>query len=289
MPEDCTPEQLTADRLIDRLGDLPAAPVVLSKALRLTSNLQSNTKDLVRSLSADQSLSAKVVRLSNSPLYARMRAVLSLDEAIRVLGFSQLKSIIITASTFRMFEKCEHAQIATDLWHHSLSTAIGARLVARKSGQVDKEEAYLAGLLHDIGKLVLLKLAPNAYEDIIEKVKSTEQPFMSVEFHELGFSHIDVGESLLTKWQFPSQIIAGVADHHRVILSQRPSSLQLSRIVRLADSISRYIGTSFYEPYKNDLENTVYVGPKELTVDELISLRCEAESQYLDELNHVHQ
>ena len=279
----------TVDRLIERLGDLPAAPVVLSKALRLTQDLQADIKDLVRSLSADQSLSAKVIKLSNSPLHARLCQVLTLSEAIRVLGFDQLKSIIITASTFRMFEKCEHAEIATDLWQHSLSTAIGSRLIAQRFGKIDKESAYLAGLLHDIGKLILLKLAPNAYEDIIEKVKSTEQSFAKVEDQELGFTHTDVGRSLLSAWKFPSEIIVAVAEHHRVSLNRKPVSVQLSRIVALANSTSRYIGASFYEPYKNDLENTVYLGPKELTVDEIISLRCDIETQFHDELDHIHQ
>lgn len=263
--------------------------MILSRALRLTLDLQSNISDLVRSLLADQSLSAKVIRMSNSPLYARLQRVASLDQAIAVLGFSQLKSVIITATTFRMFERSEHAAVANDLWRHSLSTAIGARIIAKKYGQVDKEEAYLAGLLHDIGKLVLLRMTPNAYEEIIETVKSTEESFQQVENRDLGFDHADIGHALLTEWEFPPSIVSAVADHHCSRIHERPRSVELGRVVCLADSISRYNGASFYEPYKHCDGGDIFVGPTKVLEDDLISLRLETEEQFNSELNHIYQ
>ncbi|MCP4566895.1 MAG: HDOD domain-containing protein [FCB group bacterium] len=280
-------DERTVDKLLEQLGDLPSAPIILSQALQLTSDLQSSISDLTRSLSADQSLSAKVIRISNSPFYARLQRVASLDEAIRILGFKQLKSIIITATTYQMFENCAHAKVATDLWHHSLSTAIGSRMIAQKYGQVDKEESYLAGLLHDIGKLALLKLTPNVYEEIIEIVKMTKVSFIDAEDKELGFNHTDVGKSLLVNWEFPTQIITAVAEHHTSNLKQRSPTLQSSQIISLADSISRFNGASFYEPYSNDLEGSVYLGSSELPIDDLISLRCEIESGFNAELDRI--
>lgn len=281
-------DKRTVNKLIEQMGDLPSAPIVLSQALQLTSDLQSSITDLVQSLSADQSLSAKVIRMSNSPLYARLQRVASLDEAIRILGFKQLKSIIITATTFQMFENCAHVKIATDLWHHSLSTAIGSRMIAQKYGKVDKEESYLAGLLHDIGKLALLQITPNVYEEIIEAVKTSEMSFTDVENRELGFNHSDVGESLLVKWEFPPQIITAIAEHHITNLKQRSPMLMPCQVIALADSISRYNGASFYEPYRSDLEGSVYLGSSELLIDDLISLRCEIESEFNAALNSIY-
>lgn len=288
MSENQVKDKRTVNKLTDQLGDLPSAPIILSQALKLTSDLQSSISDLVRSLSADQSLSARIIRISNSPLYARLQRVATLDEAIRILGFKQLKSIIVTATTFQMFENCAHAKIATDLWHHSLSTAIGSRMIAQKYGQIDKEESYLAGLLHDIGKLALLQITPNVYEEIIAIVKMSKMSFIDVENKELGFNHSDVGESLLANWEFPTQIITAIAEHHTGNLKQRSSSLKLCQIIALADSISRYNGASFYEPYKNDLEGSVYLGSSELPIDDLISLRSEIEFEFNTELDRIY-
>lgn len=282
-------DKKTVSRLIKKLGDLPSAPVILTRALRLTSDLQSNIADLVRSLSADQSLSAKVIRMSNSPLYARFRRVASLDEAITVLGFGQLKSVVITATTFRVFDKSEHAAVAGDLWQHSLSSAIGARLIARRFGQVDKEEAYLAGLLHDIGKLVLLKMVPNLYARIIEEVKSSGKGFHEIENRELGFDHADVGEALLIAWEFPTSIQRAVMVRHHCPIHERPPEIELSRIVWLADNISRYNGASFYEPYRHVEGGDIYIGPTKVFDDDLIALRSEVEEQFHSELNHIYQ
>ena len=110
----------TVDKLISQLGELPAAPVILSKALKLTSDLQSNIGDISKNISADQILSAKVIRMSNSPLFGRAVQISTLSEAIKVLGFNQVKSIIITASTAQMFQSGPQAEIAQILWKHSL-------------------------------------------------------------------------------------------------------------------------------------------------------------------------
>lgn len=288
MSENLVKDERTINKLMDHLGELPSAPIILSQALKLTSDLQSSITDLVRSLSADQSLAARVIRMSNSPIYARLQRVATLDEAITTLGFKQLKSIIVTATTYQMFGNCAHAQIATDLWHHSLSTAIGSRVIAQKYGQVDREESYLTGLLHDIGKLALLQLSPNVYEEIIQTVKVSKVPFVEVENKELGFDHADVGKAILENWEFPTQIITAVAEHHTGNLKQRSPSLKPSQIIMLADSISRFNGVSFYEPYQNDLEGSIYLGSSELPIDDLIALRCEIENDFNAELNRIY-
>lgn len=289
MAAEVTKDRETVSKLIEKLGDLPSAPIILSRALKMTSDLQSNVSDLVRNLVADQSLSAKIIRMSNSPLYGRLRRVASLHEAISVLGYSQLRSIIVTATTFRMFERPEHIDVASELWRHSLSSAIGARLVAARYGQVRKEEAYLAGLMHDIGKLVLLRLTPNAYLDIVEQVKTTGSPFHEIENREFGFDHADVGQALLNKWDFPSPIATAVLEHHICHIHDQPAAVELSRIVWLADRISRYNGASFYEPFRHQGQGDVYVGPTKVLEDDLIVLRSEIEEQFHDAVNQISQ
>ena len=284
MVSDIEDRRRTASKIIDKVGDLPSPPDILAKAIKLTSDVDSNIADISRSISADQSISGKVVRMSNSPVFARVKQVSSLDEAIRVLGFNQLKSIIVTASTFQMFGDCAHAEAATKLWHHSFSTAIAARMIADRLTALNKDEAYLAGLLHDVGKLILLKTAPEVYTELIKTVVKNQSGFVVEEQKELGFDHTDVGAVLLDQWNFPTHIMSAVAGHHRCNLAVGASREQLARVIAMANSVSRYIGTDFYDPYETRIDEEYYLGPDVIEGDRLIMIQADTESEFNGEL-----
>lgn len=273
------------EKMIGQLGELPSAPLILSKALKLTSDLKSNIEDISKSIASDQTLTAKVIRLSNSPLYGRMQEISSLSEAITVLGFNQVKSIIVTASTSQMFQSGPQTKIANILWEHSLATALGSRLVASKYGGVDKEEAYLCGLLHDIGKLVILQSAPDIYHNIIAEVKESGRPFHQVEGRLLGYNHVQVGQVLLSKWNFPIRLVSQISGHHSTNLSKPETSISLKRVIAFADSTAKYIGAGFFEAYIAEIENVCFVGDKFVDADDLISIRVETEAQFNQEMN----
>lgn len=275
----------TISKIIQKIGDLPAAPPLLEKAIRLTSDLDSFIPDVVRTVSADQSISARVVRLSNSPIFARARRVSTLDEAIKVIGFNQLKSIIVTASTFQMFEASGHADVATKLWHHSFSTAIGSRIIAERLTALNKDEAYLAGLLHDIGKLIFLKTTPKLYSQLIESAKQNNTSLLAEEREEFGFDHTDLGVALLEKWAIPGKILSAVANHHTCSLAEAPLAEELARVVALADNVSQYIGTDFYEPYNVGIQEQYFLGPNPIEGEHLIMIRCDTESTFNTELS----
>lgn len=277
----------SVEAIIEQLGELPSAPVVLSKALKLTSDLDSNINDISKNIAADQSLAARVIRLSNSPLFGRAREIASLHEAIIVLGFDQVKSIIITASTAQMFQSGSHTKIAKVLWEHSLATAFGARLIVQKCVELDKEEAYLCGLLHDIGKLVMLKKIPEVYESIIATVKSTCRPFLEVEGRVLGFNHVQVCRELLSKWGFPTKLITQISAHHSTKLNQIEATASLARVTAIANSVAKYIGASFFEAYQPEKENIFYLGDKLIAEDDLIALRVDTEAIFHSEINSL--
>ncbi|MBI5267308.1 MAG: HDOD domain-containing protein [candidate division Zixibacteria bacterium] len=270
----------TVDQILQRLGDLPSAPPLLDKALRLTMDVDSHIPEIVRIVAADQSISAKVVRVSNSPMYARASRVSTLDEAVAVLGFNQLKSIIITASTFQIFQTTAHAEIATKLWHHSYSSAIGAGIIAERLTSLNKDQAYLGGLLHDIGKLAFLKTAPQAYTQLVEKVKRDNTGLLAEEQREFGFDHADLGAALLEKWAVPDEISNAVKSHHTCLLGEAPATEELARVIAVADSVSQYIGAAFYEPYRVGIEEQYYLGPVPIDGEHLIMIRCDTESEF---------
>jgi len=278
----------TAINIVKKLGDLPTPSVILDKAIRLSSNIESNINDLAKNISADQALTAKVIRISNSPIYGQRRKISSISEAIQVLGFNQIKSIIVTAMTFQMFSSCSLTNNALVLWHHSLSTAIAARLIVQKTGIIDKEEAYLAGLLHDIGKMALLKTVPKLYSSIIKEVKETNSTFEEIEMRELNFNHISVSSVLLIEWGFNNKFVSEIKCLHTCRLDQATSSIELCQILAFADSISKYIGFNFHEAYKDNIGDEIYLGNRQLTEDEIIELRVTAETVFSNELNSIY-
>ncbi|MFH2034923.1 MAG: HDOD domain-containing protein [Candidatus Zixiibacteriota bacterium] len=286
MDSDYEIQARTIDKIIEKVGDLPSPPAILNKAIKLASDVDSKISEISNSISSDQSISAKILRMSNSPVFARIQRVSSLQEAVKTLGFNQLKSIIITASTYQMFTDCGHGKIATQLWHHSFSSAIASRIIAQNLTTLDKEEAYLAGLLHDIGKLILLKITPRVYTKLIDSLDNISRlGFLAAERKELGFDHTEFGAALLSKWNLPQNIVAAVAGHHECKLNAAISSDQLVRVIALANIVSRYIGTDFCEPYEMPFEEKFYLGRNAIEGDRLIMIQSETESVFNIELS----
>ncbi len=279
----------TIDKIIDKVGELPPAPIILTKVLKLTSDPRSNIYDVSKCISADQALTAKVIHLSNSPIYGRIFPISSLNEAIKVLGFYQVKSIIITAAAFKIFQSTEQAGIAHILWGHSLATALASRLVVAKYGKLDREEAYLCGLLHDIGKLVLLRSLPNCYCEIVRMVQEGKLPFIQVEGKELGFNHVNVGHALLTKWKFPGNLISQISAHHTTKINQKEYSMSLARVTAIADSIANQIGTSFFEADGTPGDNVLFIGNKFIEEEDFNCLHNDTKTQFNIEMDSFYR
>ena len=122
------------DRIIETIGELPTSPTVVASVMGMTKDLNTDVTKLSRVLSSDQSLTAKVLRLSNSPFYGRMRGVATLDEAIMILGFFTIRSLVVASSAYSMFNLGGQGGLEYRLWNHSLAAAMCARLTARRTG-----------------------------------------------------------------------------------------------------------------------------------------------------------
>ena len=279
----------TVDKIIEKLGELPSAPVILNKVMKLTSSLDANITEISKHISADQSLSAKVIRMSNSAIYGRTKEINSLDEAIKVLGFTQVRSIIVSASTFNIFKSGTHAKIADLLWQHSVAVALGAKMITKQFTNLDKEEAYLGGLLHDIGKLVLLQTAPNVFEEIIAQIKTSDKKFSEIANIVLGFNHQHIGHALLVKWEFPSHLIEEISYYHHSNISEPEESPSIARSIAIANSMANYIGASFFNPFQHNSDKQIFIGQNELDVEEFIELRLKFEENYHKEINSYYE
>jgi len=246
----------TLDRIVSTVGELPAAPSIISAAMRLTSDIQSNISDISKILSSDQSFTAKVLKLSNSPYYGRTREVMTVQEAILVMGFTTLHSIIIAASMHSLYNRGDKSGLKAKLWRHSLSTAIAARQIAEHMNLPEKEEIFVAGLLHDIGKMVLLLKLPEWYRKIVDEVEKNADSFTRVESRVFNFDHSDVGSLLLGEWSFPVSLVRAVSRHHRPPSFRKGGTIPIAHIINLANYMAKNLNVGFNDERVEELCRT---------------------------------
>lgn len=274
----------TVDKIASTVGELPAAPAIVSAAMRLTANLQSNITDMARVLSADQSLTAKVLKLSNSPYYGRSRKVRTLNEAIIVLGFNAVRSMVIATSAHGMFISGGNTVAQAKLWQHSLSTATAARQIATQIKHPKKEEIFVAALLHDVGKLVLLQKLPEWYLRIIGEVEKLGCSFGSVESRVLLFDHCDVASVLLSKWSFPASLVRAISCHHQPPALRSGDVVPIAQVINLANYMAKKLDVGFDdEKVENltDLESAQSMALDEETLNQIFE---EFQGHYREEI-----
>ncbi len=235
----------TLDRIIASVGELPASPVIVSSVMGLTSNLDARLDEVTDALASDQSLTAKVLKLSNSSFFGRPKQVTTLSEAILVLGFYNVRSLVVATSAHSMYSRGKKGGPEEKLWQHSLSSAVASRMIAEYTNYPDKEELFIAALLHDIGKLVLLQKLPDAYRRIVQMVEQTGGEFHREEVKTFGFTHSDVAAALLEKWSFPAGLIEVIHKHHRISEIEDEHMLQTVHLLDLGNCVAKKMGVGF--------------------------------------------
>jgi len=273
----------TLDRIISTIGELPASPAIVSTVMGLTSNPDSKIVDVSRVLSADQSLTAKILKLSNSSFYGRPKGVQSLQEAILLLGFSTLRSIVVATSAHLMYTRGVMSGPGGELWRHSLATAVAARQVAKRIGHPQQEEIFIAALLHDIGKLVLLQKMPEQYKKVISTVEALGVTYFEAEASVFGFNHCDVAGILLEQWHFPNLLRDAIIAHHDAPVQPESGPVPIATLVNLGNHMARHL--SLKAGAKPDLPLHEQPAAQILGLDEtkLAALMAEAEEYYQNE------
>lgn len=226
-------QQSLFKHIIRTTGDLPTLPPIANLVLEKMSDPDVTAKQLHDIISRDQSLAARILKIANSTFYGCSRNITRVSDAVVIIGFKTIKSLLLTSvlkdllKNFGLIEKL--------LWDHSLGCAFGARIVARYIKFSKIEEAFLSGLMHDIGKVVLNIKLPDKMPEIIKDVyNSSEKTFIGLEQEALGFNHAQVGQLVAQKWNFAEEIDEAIGTHH----NPRNATLlpSLSYIVHLANA-----------------------------------------------------
>jgi HD-like signal output (HDOD) protein len=189
--------------------DLPTLPRVLDEVTRLIDDPDSSMEDIAKVISLDQVLSAKVLRMANSPIYGLAGSITSVQHALVLLGCNVIRGIIISTSVFdTMINKM------VGLWEHSLGCAMACHEIAKVARLKDPEEYSVAGLLHDLGKVVVAVQIPEAKDEIDKTVAEEDASYYDSEQRVLGIGHDRINSWLADHWNLPVVLKEGMSHHH---------------------------------------------------------------------------
>lgn len=228
--------------LIRRMEDLPTLPSVAVKIINVLLDETSSARDVAEIVEADHSLTMKLLMVANSAFYGTPRGVSTVKEAIVSLGFNKLKSMILSLSVLDTVEAMasESELDIQEFWAHSLRCAVCVEDLSRKLREDFSEEIFVAGLLHDIGKLVLSRYAPSGFREASALVRSRGMGQAEAERAIMEIDHGAVGKSIMDRWHFPVALKESVGLHHDPPLEriERDVSCRMAAIICLADMMS---------------------------------------------------
>jgi HD-like signal output (HDOD) protein/signal transduction histidine kinase len=217
---------------------LPAMPQILVKLIELCQTDEAGMADLARLIATDPGMTTKCLGLANSSAYHRGPGLkVGLEQSLSALGTDMIKTLVISESVFQTFNNFSHSG-STDLrmfWKHSLGAAVTAREIAKTIGYAQIEEAYLAGLLHDVGRLALLSAAPQEYA--YNFLAQDDDTLCAIEQRTLEITHPEAGAWLLERWRLDSFMADSVLYHHEPV-ARLEAAHPLIRIVRLAHMLA---------------------------------------------------
>jgi putative nucleotidyltransferase with HDIG domain len=226
-------------RFIAKVEDLPTLPRTVLQITEFINDPRADTKNLSRLITDDQVLTARLLKLVNSSFYGFQQRVATVSSAILLVGFDAIRNHLLTTSVFDLFPS-RTAQSRRDqemFWDHSLACAVGAKVIGAAVRCEKLEELFVAGLLHDIGKIVEMTMQPEDFGRVAERVREGGRSIYAAEMEVLGHTHADIGRFLAERWNLPLKLVHIIAQHHTPTAGG--AFAVESSIVHLADVLAR--------------------------------------------------
>ncbi len=237
------------EKLMSQTSELPTLPVVAQKVIDVIQDDCADARTLTDIILLDPPISTKLLRLANSAYYRSPNAdeVSDVHRAVVVLGFMNVRNVVLAACMKSLYarEFSTNHFCARDLWIHSVKAAVTCRAIALWAAPERQEEAFMAGLVHDIGMIVEWNLFPKLFPQVLARYQGTGREFIRAEDETLGFDHCAAGAAVLRNWKLPKSIRDAVKIHHH--LARKKKDDLLPEIVHVAEHVCTNNGDGFFD------------------------------------------
>jgi len=266
--------------LVKNMGDLPTLPSVFIAVNKMLSNPRTSAVDVGQVVSSDQVITSKILKIANSAFYGFSNRVNTISHAIAVLGFSSTKNIVLTTSVLSTLNTkipIKGFNLAA-FWKHSVAVGAIAKLIAKETNPQMQEEAFIVGLLHDIGKLILAICAPEDFAECLKIAANKNCLFLEAERQVFGIDHTDIAGWMSDKWRLPTEMATVITNHHKD-LAASGVHVRFVAVVKLADVLARGLQLGYACDYtvpiiENDILSLLSLTPKML--DKILAASNEA-------------
>ncbi|KAA3657878.1 MAG: HDOD domain-containing protein [Calditrichaeota bacterium] len=243
--------------MVETTRDIPAMPQIWVKIREMTQHLNISAAAIANEILKDQGMTSRILKAANSATYAGYnQRITTVTNAIVLLGFNEVRNIVVGLAVYNMLEKLKHNKRFKfkEFWMHSLATAVAARMIAELVQYKNTEEAFVAGLLHDVGKLVISQLMPKQYDEVLLLTENGESDIVA----EDNIFHVDhqvIGQWLAERWHLPEVLVYACSMHHRLELDNRQKSrFRIVDIVSVANDMAHLIFCSNKNERKQDAQ-----------------------------------
>ncbi len=245
------------EKVLANISTLPSIPEVMFEVTKLLDDPSVSTTALAKIIGKDQGLVTKILSIANSPLYGLARRVSTIDYAIIILGFQEIKNMVIALSMMEAF-KIKNDKILNykDFWVHSILTGAAARRLAVEFEYANTGEAFVAGLLHDLGISVIHKYFHTSFQAILKLVEEGKT-FLEAEEEVLGLTHQEMAKFLAEHWNFPSSLSEAIAHHH--LPGKSVGDKKLASIIHFADfMVNKIIPDKYFWDAQIQIDTSVF-------------------------------
>jgi HD-like signal output (HDOD) protein len=239
---------MNREEILDTLRNirnLPTLPDVVMEILRLCDDPNTSTRQIAQLIEKDPVLTTKVLKLVNSSYFGLSKELFSINQALVLIGYNNLKSMVMSASMLQVFNQDSRVGSFSRkaLWKHSVGVGIGARFMARRFHIGDPEQIFVAGLIHDVGKVIIDWYFHSQFVQIIDLVDREHCWIREAENRVLQVTHEEIGSYLASRWNLPDMLKEGIAHHHQPSLSTEHAAT--AALIQLSDALIRELDVGY--------------------------------------------